>query len=518
MARRSRNDAGLDRAVDEFIHDIHLIVTGMAGELPAPVAAKLESDVTVEASNLTLAVIDADLRHTDVELDAYVSAFGHRFDTQLSFASTNDVRKAGLASNKRGWLTHHSQLFDLIVSADERHRTSHAWTYYDRAMRIAHTVCALDARPSDDELIAVDTFRATLVNAMSSKGVARPHSGGWGSAAANSSPNATWGSPPSIPGLGAPPSSGGPVAGASLLPTAEQASPGSPPTPAPLPPPEPLEDLLAELDKLVGLDGVKGEVRLVTNLLQVQQLRKERGMPLVDSSRHLVFTGNPGTGKTTVGRLLARIYRTLGVVEQGHLVETDRAGLVAGYVGQTALKVTEVFDQARGGVLLIDEAYALARGGEKDFGREAIDTLVKLIEDRREDTVAIVAGYPAEMAEFIQTNPGLRSRFPKTIHFEDYTDDQLVSIFTKQSDKAEYVICAETSAAVKVWFASQPRTQGFGNGRLARNLFEAVVANQAMRLMKDRPKDAAPLTDDALLNIEPADIPALPPLTLSEPS
>jgi ATPase family associated with various cellular activities (AAA)/AAA lid domain len=511
----SFNDSGLDRAVDEFIHDVHLVLTGMAGDLPAPVAVKLERDVTVEASNLALSVIDADDRHTDVELEAYVSAFGHRFDTQLGFASTDDVRKAGLAVGKKRWLLSASELFDLICAADARNRTAHSWTYYERAMRVAHTVCALDARPSDDELRAVDGFRALLVQTMTGRGVGRP--GSKNSSAGNPEGNSQDNRSGFIPGFGpAPP---GISTGISAGPIAVAASDATTPVvEQPLPPAEPLEDLLAELDALVGLDGVKSEVRLVTNMLQVQQLRKERNLPLVDASRHLVFTGNPGTGKTTVGRLLARIYRTLGVVDKGHLVESDRASLVAGYVGQTAIKVTEVFDRARGGVLLIDEAYALARGGEKDFGREAIDTLVKLIEDRREDTVVVVAGYPAEMAEFIQTNPGLRSRFPKTIHFEDYSDDQLVVIFSKQCDKAKFVLSDDTKRAVKTWFASQPRTQGFGNGRLARNLFEATVANQAMRLMKDRAKDAPALTDESLLALDPADIPPLPKLeTLPEP-
>jgi ATPase family associated with various cellular activities (AAA)/AAA lid domain len=513
MARRQRPDAGLDRAVEDFIHDVHLVLTGMAGDLPAPVAVKLERDITVEASNLVLAVIDADGRHTDIELDSYVSAFGHRFDTQLGFASTADVRKAGLANDKRAWLTTASELFDLICASDARNRTAHSWTYYDRAMRIAHTVCALDARPSDDELRAVDGFRALLVNTMTNRGVSRPAMVG----------NVAGFTPPPAPGqpgasgfVPVPMTPPGSQAGSAAV--ATQAS-ASPTVEAPLPPPEPLEDLLAELDQLVGLVGVKAEVRLVTNLLQVQQLRKERGLPLVDASRHLVFTGNPGTGKTTVGRLLARIYRTLGVVDKGHLVETDRAGLVAGYVGQTAMKVTEVFDRARGGILLIDEAYALARGGEKDFGMEAIDTIVKLIEDRRDDTVVIVAGYPAEMAEFIATNPGLRSRFPKTIHFDDYNNDELVTIFSKQCNKAQFVLADDTTTAVKTWFSAQPRTQGFGNGRLARNLFESTVAHQAMRLMKDRAKDAPAITDESLLALLPSDIPAVAgPAHHDEPS
>ena len=234
---------------------------------------------------------------------------------------------------------------------------------------------------------------------------------------------------------------------------------------------------------MVGLAAVKAEVKLVTNLLQVQRLRKERGLPVVESSRHLVFTGNPGTGKTTVARLLAQIYRTLGVVDKGHLVETDRAGLVAGFVGQTALKVKEVFDTALGGVLLIDEAYALARGGDNDFGMEATDTLVKLIEDHREDVAVIAAGYPDEMHEFIESNPGLRSRFPKTIHFPDYTTEELLSIFESMCKKASYTVGKDAAVKAAEVLHAQPRDKGFGNGRIARNLFESAMAHQASRLV-----------------------------------
>jgi SpoVK/Ycf46/Vps4 family AAA+-type ATPase len=184
-----------------------------------------------------------------------------------------------------------------------------------------------------------------------------------------------------------------------------------------------------------------------------------------------------------VARLLASIYRSLGVVEKGQLVETDRSGLVSGFVGQTALKVVEVADQATGGVLLIDEAYALARGGENDFGREAIDTLVKVIEDRRDELVVIAAGYPEEMADFIGANPGLASRFPKTIFFPDYDDDELWQIFSDLGQKAGYVPDEGAEARVKAWFAAVPRDKGFGNGRLARNLFEDAVARQASRIV-----------------------------------
>ena len=439
-------------------------------------------DLGLEAFALCCAVADADSRHTDEELWALLEAFGARFPTQLALASPQDVRRAGLLVGKKIWLNSPSALFDLLVSADSASNTNDGWTYYRKAMDLSQLVVALDTRPSETELRALDEFRTMLVGTLDARNV------------------------PKEIITGAPKTSATNSEGAAASKLAAAPPEGTKPEPAPLPPPEDLDDLLAELDALIGLAAVKAEVKLVANFLQIIRLRKERNLPVVDSSRHLVFTGNPGTGKTTVARLLARIYRTLGVVERGHLVESDRAGLVAGFVGQTALKVTERFDEADGGVLLIDEAYALARGGERDFGREAIDTLVKLIEDRRETVVVIAAGYPVEMTEFIDANPGLRSRFPKTIRFEDYSNAELVAIFATLCKKNRYEPTPVASKAISDFFASQDRAKGFGNGRVARNLFEHSIAAQASRLMS-RPPDSPSLTDEELLSLEPEDIP-----------
>jgi SpoVK/Ycf46/Vps4 family AAA+-type ATPase len=203
--------------------------------------------------------------------------------------------------------------------------------------------------------------------------------------------------------------------------------------------------------------------------------------------------------------LLAQIYRTLGVVEKGQLVETDRSGLVAGYIGQTAIKVKEVFTTALGGVLLIDEAHALARGQDRDFGHEAIDMIVKLMEDHRDDVVLIVAGYPDEMAEFLDANPGLRSRFPKTIFFDDYTNDELLRIFDGLCAKNHYKPTEEARRRVRDFVAAQPRDRGFGNARLVRNLFESAVSVQASRVV-----ELGDVSDEVLVTLEPADIPPPP--------
>jgi len=254
---------------------------------------------------------------------------------------------------------------------------------------------------------------------------------------------------------------------------------------APTTAPRPLEAILADLDAMIGLTQLKSDVRSLTNLLKVRGLRVAAGLPASPMSLHAVFSGNPGTGKTTVARLLAEIYRALGLLSSGHLVETDRAGLVDGYAGQTALKVHDVVDRATNGVLFIDEAYALTGDGPgDDFGREAIDTLVKLMEDKRDVLAVVVAGYADRMDGFLEANPGLQSRFNRFLHFADYTDAELVAIFTRLAATGQYVLSADAMRAVAAGLSaiSADRGEGFGNAREARNLYERIIERQCDRL------------------------------------
>ena len=251
-------------------------------------------------------------------------------------------------------------------------------------------------------------------------------------------------------------------------------------------PPKPsLEELMAELEELVGLGTVKREVKNLTNLIKVRKLREENGLPNSAMSLHMVFLGNPGTGKTTVARLMAGLYAAIGALSKGQLVEVDRSGLVAGYVGQTALKTQEVIQSALGGVLFIDEAYSLASGGENDFGREAIETLLKAMEDHRDDLVVIVAGYDGLMEKFIHSNPGLESRFNRYLHFDDYTLDEMLEIFKMQCRKSQYTLSPDAEQDVRD-FIYDENADGvtFGNARGVRNLFEQILTAQANRLAK----------------------------------
>ncbi|WP_294852661.1 AAA family ATPase [uncultured Oscillibacter sp.] len=274
------------------------------------------------------------------------------------------------------------------------------------------------------------------------------------------------------------------------------------PAEQPAPPPEKIEDLQAELDGYIGLTAVKKEVKNLIDLATVHQLRKDHGLPVADLSLHMVFSGNPGTGKTTVARLMARIYHSLGILSKGHLVEVDRSGLVAGYVGQTAIKTGKVIDAALGGVLFIDEAYALNGRAENDFGQEAIDTLLKAMEDHRDDLVVIVAGYDGLMDDFVHSNPGLESRFNRFLHFEDYTPEELLSIFDIQCKKGCYQPEEETRRLVRKFIAEENADSiSFGNARGVRNIFERLLVNQANRLAA-----METVSRDDLMKITPRDV------------
>jgi AAA+ superfamily predicted ATPase len=249
-----------------------------------------------------------------------------------------------------------------------------------------------------------------------------------------------------------------------------------------------LDQMLAELDALIGLDSVKREVRSLVNLMRVRELRRQNGLPLSEVALHLVFTGNPGTGKTTVARLFAEICRALGVLKRGHLVEVDRAGLVGGYVGQTALKTKQVIDSAIDGVLFIDEAYSLTRSkSENDYGMECISTLLKAMEDHRDALIVIVAGYTEPMRSFLESNPGLRSRFTKEIWFPDYIGDELSRIFNYIVEINGYQFAAGVKERARAHIAViyEHKGDNFGNAREMRTLFEEVIQKQADRLASE---------------------------------
>lgn len=480
----------LGEAVREFVERIRPAV------LSWPEARGADADgVTVgllaEARHVAAAFVAADGRLNDRQLIAMRTTFGPG-DTELANGPLTNLRTTDVITRDAGFTAKPSALFLQLVAYDRSHGTSTAWAYYESALGVAHAICALADIPTRDALDALDRYRAMLLENLRASYIVRPKPP----------------EPPQQPGrplgpVGAAPPDGTGAAGAHAVdrwhdPAALGGLPGEEPAVAPT-----LDGLLDELEDLVGLADVKTEVRLIVNLTRVEKMRRDHGLPVPDRSRHLVFVGNPGTGKTTVARLLSRIYGVLGVLTKGHLVETDRSGLVAGYVGQTAIHVQETVTSALGGTLFIDEAYSLTGGGEQDFGAEAVATLLKLMEDRRDEVVVVVAGYPKPMARFLDSNPGLRSRFPKTIEFPDYSTDDLLLIFTRIGEEQQYIATPDALERVRAFLDAQQRGPTFGNARLARNLFEAAVAHHANRVV-----DIDGPTKDDLSTLHADDVPA----------
>jgi len=439
-----------------------LVATGAAAGLPP-------ASVRDEGERLAAAVAES----VTGAGPAWSAAVGRGTDDLTEFFRT--------AASARRWRHAPTDLLTSLVDAG----SSHAAAYADALAHVASAACDL-GEPSL-QVVAAASVTAAVQRAAAASGLDRPLTPQGATPAASGHPSPTVPLPPGVP-----PGVDRPL-------TPQGATPGASGRSSPVEAPEKtFDELLAELDALVGLDTVKREIRQQAQVLRVERLRADAGLTSPSLTRHLVFVGNPGTGKTTVARLVAGLYRALGLLSSGHLVEVDRSELVAGYLGQTATKTTEVVAKALGGVLFIDEAYSLA---EDQYGAEAVNTLVKDMEDHRDELVVIVAGYPLPMARFLTTNPGLESRFATTIGFDDYTDAQLREIFALAARKADFVPSPEALDLVEQIVAAQPRHEGFGNGRLARNLLDRAVLRHAWRL-----RDVAEPSVEQLRTLLPEDL------------
>ncbi len=401
---------------------------------------RLGVDATSDVYELCRATIDVDGMLTDDELHIFIETFAPDNAT-LSGVTPAELRRRRFFHRARTFLHQPSDLFRQLVESDRLDGGRRAATYLARSVDLMQSIASLDSHVSHVELAAIDNFRTCMTTCLTQAGL---------------DPN--------------------------LAPEG-QASDRR----------DELTDLVLQLDALIGLEPVKQRVRQLGDLLTIMTLRRERGLTVPPMTHHLAFVGNPGTGKTTVARILGKIYRALGLLEKGHLVEVDRADLVAGYVGQTAAKVDEVMASAMDGVLLIDEAYGLVRGTD-EYGAEAIDALVKRMEDHRDRVVIILTGYPEEMNGLLRSNPGLRSRIAKVVEFPDYSNIELVEIFERIATESGYGPGPALDSALR-WFEGAPRGREFGNGRAARQLFEDMMVEHASRVAQiEHPSDRQ-LTD-----------------------